>query len=96
MVAFGELTLRSDLRFQVEIHSIQSDAMGRIHGGKFKNHKLLKEQLAEDAKHFGSWQDIQAMSIEFEYNNTSHKYSILTPTPISDIGIFKVISENNE
>lgn len=96
MVTFGELTLRSDLRFQVEIHSIQSDSMGRIHGGKFKNHILLKEQLEEDAKYYGSWQDVQEMSIEFEYNNKNYKYSILTSTPISDFGIFKVVSENNK
>lgn len=95
MIAFGELTLRSDLKFQVEMHSIRSDSMGRIHGGKFKNHILLKEQLEQDAKHYGSWQAIQEMSIEFEYNNKNYKYSILTSTPISDFGTFQVTSGND-
>lgn len=94
MVTFGELTLKSGYRFQVEIHSVQGDSMGRIHGGRFKNNTFLNEQLKQDAKHYGSWQDIQEMSIEFEYNNKSYKYSILTSTPVSDFGTFQVTSGN--
>lgn len=95
MVTFGELTLKSDYKFQVEIHSVQADSMGRIQGGKFKNNTFLNEQLKQDANHYGSWQDIQEMSIEFEYNNKNYKYSILTSTPVYDFGKFKVTSGND-
>lgn len=94
MVTFGNLTFKSGFQFHVELHSVRSDTLGRVHGGKFKNTPLLDQQLKTDVKNAGSWSAVQEMTISFEYRNIDYKYQILVSTPIDQFAEFKVISDN--
>ena len=67
MIVSADLTLKSGYKFQVEIHSIQSDSMGNVHSGKIKNSSPLSDQIEKDARFIGSWRETQEMDIEFIY-----------------------------
>ncbi|MBO7924941.1 hypothetical protein J5X91_01505 [Pseudoalteromonas sp. K222D] len=91
MIIDGEITLKSGFRYQVELHSVRTDSIGNLHGGKFKNDTDFQAQLETDARDAGSWKAIQEMSIQFDYRSNTFDCDILVQDVFNDFPSFKVI-----
>ncbi|MGL6537921.1 hypothetical protein ACSZNU_03425 [Aeromonas hydrophila] len=94
MIEIADLILPSQVKYQVEIHQVQSDSLGRIHKGMFKNTSELSAQLTKEAELAGSWRGIREMKIEMVYRNVAYKLPILVEVPVQEYGAFQVIGDN--
>ena len=95
MITEAELTLASGNNFQVEIHEIQSDTLGRVHRGKFKSTQDIITQLKKDELVAGSWRDLKEMTIEFTYRNVNYECLILVDLPMDEFASFRVVGNNS-
>ncbi|TMP34227.1 hypothetical protein [Pseudoalteromonas rubra] len=91
MITYGEITLKSGFKYQVELHSVKTDSMGNLYGGKFKNDTDFLTQLESDAKDVGSWKAVQEMNIQFDYRGNNFDCDILVQDVFNEFISFKVI-----
>ncbi|KHA56560.1 hypothetical protein NM74_11110 [Aeromonas hydrophila] len=94
MIEIASLILPSQGKYQVEIHQLQSDSLGRIHKGMFKNTSEIFAKLIKEAELAGSWSDIREMKIEMVYRDVAYRLPILVEVPAQEFGAFQVIGDN--
>lgn len=92
----AELTLKSGLKYQVEIHDVMISVHDRnLLKGKFKNTANFQKQITADAKVAGSWKAVQEMNIEFKYNEKEYDCAVLVQDVHADYIVFEVVKEKS-